>query len=97
MKISISVRVHFQFPLLPQAQIDYLTKEINEKDRPKYEKDALVVIATQVQQLLQQHQQQQNEQQQKKEQQQQQKEQNRSTDQQHKEHQQPPFVGKVYV
>ena len=70
----------FPSPLLPQAQIDYLRKELSKKDTPKHERDTLAVIVTQVEQELQQHQQKQKEQQ-----------------QQEKDHQQPHFVGKVYI
>ena len=66
--------------MLPQAQIDFLKKELSKKDIPKQEKDTLAVIVTEVQQELQQHQQKQ-----------------KAKQQQKKNHQQPHFVGKVYV
>ena len=81
----------FNFPWFPQAQIDYLRKELYKKNTPKYERDTLAAIVTEVQQQLQHHQQK------LKEQQQQQKVQHLSTDKQHKEHHQSHFIGKVYI
>ena len=81
----------------PQAKIDYLRKELRKKDRPKFERDILSLIVTQVQQQLLQHHQKHKEHQQKWKEQQLQKEQRTSGDKQHKEYQQPHFVGKVYV
>ena len=66
--------------MIPQAQADFLRKQLSKKETPKEERDILAVIFTQVQQQLKQKEE---------------KEQQLNREEKCKEDQQPHFDGKV--